>query len=347
MSALAAASIFTVFTFLFSNNTAITIISFGFSGFICLNVTFLKMIPSRARCKQSHALIMAAAKDPERIDDLQLGICAVKTDDGKTYKLNAVEQYAWKELVVPFLCKMHSKTLSDQKSVTGHVLTKSEMRHLHEQREAVKKDEVRLKDDRKQLDAKRQDIAALQERLVDEEKHLKQARKEIELEASSLQKAEDLVISRLSEIEVAEAQMAQMRENLAKQQTAGEPSSLADERLKHKEAEIDALRLSLKEDKSVLEQQKTELNQLKGDLIRASSTENAAVEFNPEDSLRIREQQIKAQLSQLKQATNELEERSKYVQDVENSLIDRMNTMSEREACIEQGEVNAGLRVDV
>ena len=332
-------------TFMLCGSRMISIFVFGGVGFVSLNILFLMLVPSRKRQKESHALIMAAAKNPERIEDIRPGVIAVQTEEGQTQELNSVERRAWQELVVPFLCKEHSKTLSDQKSVAGHVLTRSEMVQLKEQRESIKDDEARIQQDRVQLATKRKDISALQERLVEEEKELQNAREDVQLRSDSLQQAEDLVISRLSEIEVAEAQMEQMQENLNAQQSSGVSSASDLERLKRKEEELDALRSSLQEDKHVVELQKTELNQLKGELIREGGID-AASDLSPEDSLRLREQEIEAQLQKLKDATNELETRSQYVQEVEDSLIDRLNSMSEREAFIEQGEVEAGVRID-
>lgn len=346
VSALVIATVLASLFFLFSGSLLGTICAFGIAAFLSLNVTFLKMVPSKAARKKSHMLIMAAAKDPERIDDSRPGIYAVQTDDGGVHDLNTIEQQVWRELVVPFLCKMHSRVLADQKRVAGHVLTKSEMRQLREQRETVKEDEARLKEDRLKLAAKRQDMATQQKRLAAEEKSLQRSRQEIEIQASSLQEAEDLMISRLSEIEVAEAQMAQLREDLDRKQQAGQSTEMNSDHLKRKEAEVEALRLSLEEDKHLVEMQKTELNQLKGELIRAGDTEEHT-NLTPEGSLRLREQELEAQLSSLKEANRELEARSQYVQNVEDSLIDRLNAMSEREAFIEQGEVDAGLRADV
>ncbi|MFQ3225618.1 MAG: hypothetical protein ACI8Z5_001881 [Lentimonas sp.] len=340
------AAVLAFVTFWVSSSRMASISAFGFVGFLSLNVLFLKLVPSSKRQQQSYALIMAAAKNPERIEDLRPGVIAVRTERGQTHELNSVEKRAWQELVLPFLCKVHSKTMSDQKSVVGHVLTRSEMIQLNEQREAIKHDEARIQQDRLQLATKRKDISALQERLIDGERELQHAREDIQLRSESLGQAEDLVISRLSEIEVAEAQMEQMEENLNAQQSSGQLSSSDEARLKRKEDELDALRLGLQEDKHAVEMQKTELNQIKGELIRESGVD-AGPDLSPEDSLRLREQALKAQLCKLKEATTELETRSHYVQKVEDSLIDRLNSMSEREAFIEQGEVDAGLRVDV
>ncbi|CAA6678409.1 MULTISPECIES: hypothetical protein [unclassified Lentimonas] len=334
-----------IVTFIIFDSRMASIFVFGGVGFVSLNMFFLILVPSSKSQKQSHALIMAAAKAPDRIEDIRPGVIAVQTEEGQTHTLSTVERQAWQELVVPFLCKQHSKTLADQKNMVGHVLSRSEMSNLHDQRKAIKDDEARIQQDRLQLARKRADISALQERLINDEKELQNAREDIQLRSDALLQAEDLVISRLSEIEVAEAQMEQMQENLSAQQGSGESSALDLERLKRKEQEIDALRLSLQEDKHVVELQKTELNQLKGELIRESDM-GAAPDLSPEDSLRIREQELESKLENLKAATSELETRSQYVQEVEDSLIDRLNSMSEREAFIEQGEVEAGVRTD-
>lgn len=95
----------------------------------------------------------------------------------------------------------------------------------------------------------------------------------------------------------------------------------------------------------MVEQQKTELNQLKGDLIRTSDSEDAPG-LTADQSLAIREQALAEQLRKLKEATDELEARTQYVNEVEDSLVDRLNQISEREAFVEQGEINAGLRED-
>jgi hypothetical protein len=42
----------------------------------------------------------------------------------------------------------------------------------------------------------------------------------------------------------------------------------------------------------------------------------------------------------------ELEERSRYVSDVEESLIEHLNKLSEREASVEQSEIYAGVVSD-
>ena len=333
-------------SFILFDRRMTSIFVFGGVGLVSLNILFLMLVPSSKSNKQSHALIMATAKAPERIEDIRPGVIAVQTDEGQTHELSAVERQVWQELVVPFLCKQHSRTLADQKSVVGHVLTRSEMVQLSEQRKAIKADEARIQQERLQLNTKRADISALQERLVSEEKELQNAREDIELRSDALQQAEDLVISRLSEIEVAEAQMEQMQENLNAHQRSGETSASDLERLKRKEEELDALRLSLEEDKHVVELQKTELNQLKGELIREGGID-AEPDLSPDESLRLREQALESELQKLQAATKELESRSQYVQEVEDSLIDRLNSMSEREAFIEQGEVVAGVRVEV
>jgi hypothetical protein len=345
--ALVIAGVVAIVLWMVTTSRMISIASFGVLGLLSLNVLFLMLVPSIKSRKQSYALILSAAKDPSLILQMSSGTVAVKVEGGKPHKLTPIETKAWQAFVVPFLYKEYSMTLSSQKDVVEDGLSRSEMIRLKEQRKALKEDEARIREDRLELAKKRQNISKLQERLLNEEKDLQVAREEIQLRAESLEQAEELVISRLSEIEVAEAQMQQMREDLNSQQNSGQSSAADEARLKRKEAELDALRASLQEDKLVVEQQKTELNQLKGEIIREGVDETIPDFLSPEDSLRQRERELEAQFRKLKEAASDLEARTQYVQEVEDSLVDRLNSMSEREAFIEQGEVDAGLRADI
>ncbi|MGB0258877.1 MAG: hypothetical protein ACPGES_09515 [Coraliomargarita sp.] len=324
LACLAVSTFTAAITFFASNNKTLAIIVFGGCAVLSLNASFIFFVPSSKRRNESRKVMLSAAKDPSLIDDLKPGVIAVRMLSGETRQFKAIEAKIWKELVVPYLCKIHSSTVAEQKAETGRVMTKSEIRQLNEQREALEEAQIRLAQGEESLNA---------------------AKKDIELQAKSLQDAEELVISRLSEIEVAEAEMAQMRDDLNAAQLGSTSNSEQDERLQRKEAELDALRTSLEEDKKAVETQKTELNQLKGDLIRGQQPHDGPqVETN--QSIAQRERELESQMRQLKEAQQKLEERSQYVDEVENSLIDRLNQMSEREAHVEQSEINAGLRMD-
>jgi hypothetical protein len=59
-----------------------------------------------------------------------------------------------------------------------------------------------------------------------------------------------------------------------------------------------------------------------------------------------REEELRKLQEQIEREAHELEERTQYVSSVEDSLIDKMNELSAREASLEMGEINAGLRRD-
>jgi len=104
-------------------------------------------------------------------------IYSVLLDDGEIYEFNRVEQRAWNYLVVPFLCKIHSKLSANKKQESSNTLTRSELRQLNEDRNALKVAAVRIEKDRLELNAPRQSLFAFQRRLADQEQiHLELAR---------------------------------------------------------------------------------------------------------------------------------------------------------------------------
>jgi hypothetical protein len=59
-----------------------------------------------------------------------------------------------------------------------------------------------------------------------------------------------------------------------------------------------------------------------------------------------REAELQKLQEQIQRESAELEERSQYVTSVEDSLVEKMNELTAREASLEMGEINAGLRSD-
>lgn len=341
------AGLIAALSYVILSSQLIAIMVFGVGSFISLNAAFIFFVPSTRRRQEARELILMAAADPSAIEDVRPGVIALRGINGEPRELNRIEQHVWKELVVPFHCTMHSTSFMSGKGKAERGLTRSEIRHFNEQRKELEATEARMRADRDALEKQCLEVEALQNGLVAEQAALQQARDEVQARSDSLQDAEDMVISRLSEIEVAEVEMAQMRENIAHEKAAASEQLGPDHelRLKAKEAELDALRQSLEQDKSMVEQQKTELNQLKGELISATDSEDAP-SLSADQSLAIREQALAEQMRKLKEATDDLETRTQYVNEVEDSLVDRLNAISEREAFVEQGEVNAGIRED-
>jgi chromosome segregation ATPase len=65
-----------------------------------------------------------------------------------------------------------------------------------------------------------------------------------------------------------------------------------------------------------------------------------------EAELKKREEELQRLQEQIQRESAELEERSQYVTTVEDSLVEKMNELTAREASLEMGEINAGLRSD-
>lgn len=65
-----------------------------------------------------------------------------------------------------------------------------------------------------------------------------------------------------------------------------------------------------------------------------------------EQVLKQREAELQKRLEQLERDAQDIEARSTYVTHVENTLVERLNHLSEREASIEQQEIDKGIRAD-
>jgi glutamyl/glutaminyl-tRNA synthetase len=165
--------------------------------------------------------------------------------------------------------------------------------------------------------------------------------------------AEELVIARLTQVEEAETQMAQIRDDLnsdtMRANASNDPAETkrkADE-LAKREADVEALKFTLMEDRKIVEQQKRELNQMKGTILQefeASLGGQVTGASDPEsESLQA---SLERRAAELEMAGKELEERSRYVDSVEDSLVERLGQLTEREAFLEQGEINQGIRSD-
>lgn len=332
-----------------TSHLPVAISLFGLLGLVGLHIGFMFFVPSAKSRKDSKRLLLEGATNPSVIANVKPGMVHFRDESGGAQVLNRIELRVWQEMVVPYLCQQHSSSLSQRGASKGRVLTASEMRYYEEERARFEREQSQLQAEVADLEAQRETILRMQQSLSEDEQALEAAKHDLQDRSDTLVAAEDMVIARLSEIEVAEAEMEQLREDLQFSQAQAASDAQAGEAtidrvaLKAKEAELEALRQSLIEDKQVVEQQKTELNQLKGELIEAADRDSSGGQ-EPVSNLRIRETQLEAKFRELEQARTELEKRTRYVSEVENSLVDRLNSLSEREASIEQNEINAGLR---
>ena len=323
--------------YVFTMNPYLAAGVFGAASLVLVNVAMLTIVPPTKDLEASRRFIMGAVRDPERIASCDAGCVKLADDSGNVRSLRGYEQTVWKSIVVAYLTKINVEEVSRARRRSSRRLTESEKRQMEERRKRIADKETNLKEERERLQKERE---------------------EIERRSKELEEAENLVVDRLTKVETAEAELTQLRYEVDERAKAAERGSgsgtdgdAKERELREKEAELERLKLTLAEDREAVRAQKTELNQLKGELLQqykggeVSGEDGASDGAGEEtDPIAERERKLEERARELDAAARELDERSRYVDDAENSLIERLNQMSEREASVEQSEINAGLK---
>lgn len=318
-------------------STIFSILAFGLVALVLLNVAVLVVIPPAGRLEKSKQRLLQAVADRSRIKAIEKHKVTLLDEKDEAYPLRGAELQAWESIIVPHFIKNGIDTNQPQ-AKPQRKLTASERRYIEEQKKLMLEREKTM--------------AAEQKRISEEKARIESEREELKRRDEQLNDAEEIVINRLSEVETVQTELEQMRENLdLKAGTLDGTKHSADDKvlrgreaaLKAKEAELDTLKKQLQEDQYILKSQKTDLNQLKGELLQASAPDVGQPVLPDADE---RERLFEEKLRKLEEKNRKLEERSRYVEEVESSLIDRLNDLTEREASIEQNEINSGLRSD-
>lgn len=314
-----------------------SVLAFGLVALVSINVAVLAVIPPADRLEKSKQLLLGAVKDRTRIKSIKKHKVTLLDPAGKARSLKGAELQAWESIIVPHFIK-NGIDANHPQAKPERKLTASERRYIDEQKKAMLEREKTMAEEQK--------------RIAHEKARIEAEREELKRRDQQLNAAEEIVINRLNEVETVQVELEQMRENLDLQastldgkQHAANDKVLRDREaaLKSKESELEALKQQLLEDQNILRSQKTDLNQLKGELLRAGATDDGQPVL-PESANR--EQMLEERLRKLEAETRRLEERSRYVEEVESSLVDRLHSLSEREATVEQSEINSGLRSD-
>lgn len=320
-----------------TTSTIFSILAFGLVGLVSVNVALVVIIPPKAHLKKSMQLLLGAANDRSRIQSIERHKVTLLDKSGKSHQLKGAELEAWESIVLTGFIKNGIDPAQPEEK-RERKFTASERRYIEEQKKLMLEREKTMAEEKKRID--------------NEKARINSEREELKRRDQELQQAEEVAINRLSEVEIVQAELEQMRDNLdSRAETVDGSRNLADSKLlqereavlKAKEAELVALKKKLLEDQQIVQSQKTDLNQLKGELLRASEPDEAQSTLQDKGS---REQMLEDKLRKLEEDNRKLEERSRQVEEVENSLIDRLNKLSEREASVEQIEINSGLRVD-
>ncbi len=323
-------------TYVFTSDGFLAAGVLGLVSLVTVNLGIFMIVPPVERLKASRANLIAAVQSPERIKGLRQRRVVIEDREGRAYTLNRLEQSVWESVIVPHVMQVG---LGSREHTPGkRRFTASERKYIETKRREVAEMEAALRAERDQLDTEKA---------------------EIETRNAALKEAEDMVIVRLTQVEEAEANIEQLREDLTAAETrqarAEEGGALVEKeaQLREKEAELERLKRNLADDREIVEAQKTELNQLKGELLRsgeaASDVSEASAASGADDAggaFADREKALEKRMREMEALAADLESRSNYVKQAEDSLIERLNQLTEREASVEQSEVEAGLRKD-
>ena len=262
-------------------------------------------------------------RHPGAIVKSSLRRVVIRNEDGISVKFSRNERKIWQDVVSPFLI-MHPVAMSEYESMTGGSGATS---------------------------GAAGDLQAELNALISFKKRLEAEQEDLEGRNLALSAAEEMVIDRLYTVEVAEAQLEQLKVEAAECVSDRNAADLS-KRLKDKEFEIEKLKTNLREDQNIVLTQKTELNQLKGELIRDFEQEpgemrGPRVARAPVEALTDGDQaKMLDKLKNIECLGEQLRERDVHLMEAENILIKRLEEISEREAYLEQHEVEAGIRED-
>ncbi|HKK19268.1 MAG TPA: hypothetical protein VJ952_11360 [Opitutales bacterium] len=314
-----------------------SILAFGLVGLVSLNFAILMVIPPAGQLEKSKALLLKAVEDRSRIKSIEKHKIVLLDTSGQAHLLKGAQLQVWDSIIVPHFIK-HGIDANQPAAKPERKLTASERRYIEEQKKLMLEREKTMAEE--------------QQRIVQEKARIEAEREELKRRDRQLNDAEEIVINRLSEVETVQAELEQMREDLdikagtlegTKHATDNELLRNREAALRAKEFELESLKKQLLEDQQILNLQKTDLNQLKGELLRASAPDPDG-ETKPGRAEQ--EHTLEERLRRLEEENRKLEERSRYVEEVESSLIERLDRLSEREASIEQSEINSGTRRD-
>lgn len=315
-------------------NSYLTILIFALVSFSMVNLALYLIVPTTNKLKTSKQLIIDAVKDPTRVKSVERRHVTLSNAQGDAIRLTGMEQQVWDDLIVPFVMKHGA-----EKSLN-------------------KKDSMVAKSERILAERKKQELSELEQSIKQESEKLRAEQAELAERATDLKAAENLVIERFSEVELAQAELEQLKENLefeASDKTVQQDSANADAinrrevELKAKEAELEQLKAKLIAEEKAAADHKKEFERLQRAAVDTGQTEVSASadgKVDRETLLKQREAELEARRLELDLATSDLENRYRHVEDAENTLIDRLNQLSEREAQVEQEEINVGSRHD-
>jgi hypothetical protein len=282
------------------------------------------------------AALMLRALDNPAVIKLSSSSKVILREGDTDLVLSPMFRNVWGSTFCPYLTEKHNEALE--------ALHAAEERQHLEDLAAQARDHVR----RKQLDAQRTGIEASR-------MELDVLREDMDARDQELVAAKSALGASLDKVNLAKEELAGLREHdfttTEKLEQREQEITTQEQEITTQEQELRKLQRQLGDDKEIVERQKTELNQLKGEMLKQgvqAATPNSAdtAESDTNQPLATREAALRDLEATLQAEKLELEGRSEYIQTVEENLINQMQGLTEREAYVEQAEINSGLRVD-
>jgi hypothetical protein len=319
--------------FLIFGNALFAVLACLVVGFALTNLCFLTIVPPTRSMEARKQLVFAAIHEPKRIAAYDKQTLQLRDESGRLHTMKARDRAVWANHVVPYL-------IASQAEGDGAVVEKAP-RQL-------------TASERKYIEQRRKEVLDLEASIAKERKRIELDRKEIEVRTADLNDAEEVVISRLNTVEQAEAELEQLKIAAAERAEANAVGSdpvaaqAKEAELHAKEAELIKMRERLAVGQKMLEEQKAQMEQLRKTTTRAPFPAGSGTdkEASLEQSLESREAALEDRMKELEAEAREIEERVLFVTESENSLIERLDALTHREANIEQNEINSGLRQD-
>jgi myosin heavy subunit len=301
-------------------NVLMAIGMFALCSLLMINIAILAIVPTTLELSDSKALIMNALMDSKRIQTEEGQRVKLIDDDGRVHTLSRVEQALWDTVVVAHFIKI--STSAD--AVRGPL------------------NQVKPARPDSNMPARPQSSISVQEQeLIAEREKLEHERAVQKMKSNELRKMQDQLENRMSRVEASRDELDRLKQNLesrlSQNQTAtveaAEFARLEEKvaKLKARKAALELVNRELRNDRDYLKNQKLQLDQIR----KSSEGEQAQLDDSGQ-SMR----------DELGERERELEERMRYVASVEDDLIDRLSQLSQREAEVEQVEVEVGLRED-
>ena len=292
---------------------------FAVGSLLAINVVMYAIVPPMKQLADSKKRMLGALKNPIRIKSVNGNKVALADSSGKVGGLSRLEQKVWDSIVISYFIKMSARGGAGSTRSANVALSSTETKVM----------------------AKRQaELIAHKKELLAERNKMDEERAGLDARAKELKKMQDKLEDRMSRVEASKEDLVRLKVNLQRrieESENAEVDSAEHTILEEKAAELKAKELALESAKQKLADDRDRLDAKKTQLEGVDAALQGSTPVNDSTDSKAEEQEAREK---------DIEERLRYVASVEDDLIARLNQLSEREASVEQTEVEAGIRED-